>query len=254
VLIRISFIKIYPFNNKGMNIEHKPSKPNVMKTKSKKADLEGKKSLFFQVGLVVALGLALVAFEWPSRGDFSLDNYRNHGTIETPDEVVITRPEEIKEPPPPVIISVEVINIRENDEDIKDDPIIFDDITTEGIRHLLLPVEEKDVVERPIDFMLIEDKPTFMGGDFNTFTKWVGNRLKYPEEAATNGIQGRVILQFLIDTDGSVKNVVVVRGVDRMLDAEALRVVSMSPKWKPGMQRGVPTKVLFTFPLIFQLQ
>jgi protein TonB len=93
-----------------------------------------------------------------------------------------------------------------------------------------------------------------MGGDHNSFTLWVANNLKYPEEAARNGIQGRVYLKFMIDFDGSVKNVEVLSGTDRLLMEEARRVVSSSPAWNPGMQRGKPAQVTFTFPVTFRLQ
>jgi len=93
-----------------------------------------------------------------------------------------------------------------------------------------------------------------MGGDENTFTKWVFERLVYPEVAKENGIQGRVTLQFVVDTDGSVRDVKVIRGVDPALDKEAVRVVSSSPKWTPGRQRDKPVKVRYIFPVIFQLR
>ena len=93
-----------------------------------------------------------------------------------------------------------------------------------------------------------------MGGDQNEFTKWVFKNIVYPEIAKENGVQGRVTLQFTVETDGRVSNVVVVRGVDSSLDKEAVRVVSSSPKWTPGKQRNKPVRVRFTFPVIFQLR
>ena len=115
-------------------------------------------------------------------------------------------------------------------------------------------VEEEEVEEEAIPFALVENKPTFQGGDANTFSKWVNSRLEYPEIAKENGIQGRVTLQFTVNTDGSVSDVKVLRGVDSSLDKEAVRVVSSSPKWKPGMQRDKPVRVTYTFPVIFQLR
>jgi protein TonB len=107
--------------------------------------------------------------------------------------------------------------------------------------------------EEPIPFQLVEVKPSFMGGDANQFSKWVNQRLVYPEIARENGVQGRVVLQFTVGKDGSVYNVKVHRGVDPALDKEAVRVVSMSPKWKPGTQRDRPVPVTYTFPVIFSL-
>ena len=118
----------------------------------------------------------------------------------------------------------------------------------------LLGLEEEVVEEEAIPFQLVETKPSFNGGDANTFSKWVNERLVYPETAKENGVQGRVTLQFTVGKDGSVTNVKVLRGVDPSLDKEAVRVVSMSPKWKPGKQRDRAVPVTYTFPVIFQLR
>ncbi len=112
---------------------------------------------------------------------------------------------------------------------------------------------ENDYEEEPIPFQLVETMPKFNGGDANAFSEWVNAQLVYPQQARDNGVQGRVILQFTVDTDGSVKNVKVLRGVDPVLDAEALRVVKKSPRWTPGMMRGKKVKVTHTFPVIFAL-
>jgi protein TonB len=93
-----------------------------------------------------------------------------------------------------------------------------------------------------------------MGGDENTFTKWVHERIIYPEIAKENGVQGRVVLSFIVDADGYVKNVTVLRGVDPSIDKEAVRVVSSSPRWKPGRQRDRNVRVRYNFPLNFQLR
>jgi protein TonB len=132
----------------------------------------------------------------------------------------------------------------------------FEDDATLGVEIMdyIETVEEEEVEEEAIPFALVENKPTFQGGDANTFSKWVNSRLEYPEIAKENGIQGRVTLQFTVNTDGSVSDVKVLRGVDSSLDKEAVRVVSSSPKWKPGMQRDKPVRVTYTFPVIFQLR
>lgn len=115
--------------------------------------------------------------------------------------------------------------------------------------------ESKSDNERDeLDFQLVEVKPSFEGGDANTFSKWVTQHLRYPALAKKNGVSGRVMLEFTIMSDGRVANVRVLRGVDPLLDAEAVRVVSSSPRWKPGMSRGEAVNVTYTFPVIFQLQ
>ncbi|PKP06219.1 MAG: hypothetical protein CVU10_01240 [Bacteroidetes bacterium HGW-Bacteroidetes-5] len=114
-------------------------------------------------------------------------------------------------------------------------------------------IELTDTTKKELPFMMVEVKPTFMGGDENSFTKWVAERLVYPAEAKASKIQGRVILQFLIDEKGNLKNVKVVRGVHKLLDEEAVRVVSMSPAWTPGKHKGESVSVVYVFPVIFQL-
>jgi TonB family protein len=105
-----------------------------------------------------------------------------------------------------------------------------------------------------IPFMIVEVKPKFMGGDENTFTKWVFERLVYPQDAKDKGIQGKVTVSFLVKKNGSVADVKVLRGVNELLDKEAVRVVSASPKWTPGKHKGKDVAVRYTFPVIFQLK
>ena len=147
--------------------------------------------------------------------------------------------------------------------DIVDDEIQVEDIqiNTEDDKNLSVEIKdyredvvEEEVEEEAIPFQLVEDKPSFMGGDANAFSKWVNERLEYPEIAKENGVQGRVVLQFTVGADGKLSNVKVLRGVDASLDKEAVRVVSMSPKWTPGKQRDRAVKVTYTFPVIFQLR
>lgn len=103
-------------------------------------------------------------------------------------------------------------------------------------------------------FLLVDEKPSFMGRDVNSFAKWINERLRYPETAKANGIQGRVTVQFTIDLRGFVSDVKVLKGVEPSLDEEAIRLVSMSPRWRPAKINGKPVKVTYTFPVIFQLR
>ena len=108
--------------------------------------------------------------------------------------------------------------------------------------------------EEEYPFMLIDRKPSFMGSDANAFSRWVNEQLEYPEVARKNGIQGRVTLSFTIKKNGKIADVKVLHGVHPALDAEAVRVISMSPKWKPGKLNGKKVSVTYTFPVIFQLR
>jgi TonB family protein len=111
----------------------------------------------------------------------------------------------------------------------------------------------QDTSSQKVPFVMVEVKPKFMGGDENTFTKWVAERLVYPEKAKKESITGRVILQFMVTSKGKVDDVKIVRGVHPELDQEAIRVVMSSPDWEPGKEKGKNVNVVYTFPVIFML-
>ncbi|NLU39652.1 MAG: M56 family metallopeptidase [Bacteroidales bacterium] len=110
----------------------------------------------------------------------------------------------------------------------------------------------KDSINNDEVFQIVEDMPLFPGGE-DALRKWIGENVKYPAPAAENGIHGKVYVQFVVEADGSVSRAKVVRGVDPSLDAEALRVVNASPKWKPGYQGGKAVPVSYTVPINFAL-
>ena len=227
--------------------------------KSPKANLENKKFLFMEIGLVVALLMVLGAFEWSTTEGTDLASLGDETAVVIEEEQVpITQEEQL--PPPEVPkepVMSDIIDIVDDDVKVEDNFLLStEDDASLGVEikdYVVEQVEEEEV-EEEVPFAIVEQKPTFQGGDANTFTKWVFSKIVYPEIAKENGVQGRVTLQFTIETDGSVKNVQVLRGVDSSLDKEAVRVVSSSPKWSPGMQRNKPVKVKYTFPVVFQLR
>lgn len=115
-------------------------------------------------------------------------------------------------------------------------------------------VEVLDDVDIDVPFIVVETKPQFQGGNANAFSKWVNSNITYPENAKNNNIQGKVMLSFRVNKEGAVENVKVIKGVDPELDAEAVRVVSSSPAWTPGLQGGNPVNVTYNFPVIYKLQ
>ena len=226
--------------------------------KSPKANLENKKFLFTEIGLIVALLAVLGAFEWSTTEATSLEALGDDVAVVVEEEQVpITQEEQL--PPPEVPkepVMSDIIDIVDDDIKVDDVVISTEDDKSLGveIKEYIVEQEEEVVEEEEVPFAIVEQKPTFQGGDANTFTKWVFSKIVYPEIAKENGVQGRVTLQFTIETDGSVKNVKVLRGVDSSLDKEAVRVVSSSPKWEPGKQRNKAVKVKYTFPVVFQLR
>ena len=226
--------------------------------KSPKADLESKKLLFREIGLIATLAVVLVAFEWSTSEKTEVIDLSAEAVVIEEDEVPVTQEQQELPPEMPKIpVLSDVIDIVDDDIEIADDLVMnLEDDKNLGVEIMDYHAEvaEEVVEEEAIPFALVEEKPKFQGGDANNFSKWVNSHLNYPEIAKENGVQGRVTLQFTVNTDGSVSNVTVLRGVDSSLDKEAVRIVSSSPKWTPGRQRERPVKVTYTFPVIFQLR
>lgn len=224
--------------------------------KNEKANLEKKKTMFLQVGLIVALIVCLAAMEWTSGQ--KKDSVFAGMTEEAIEEEQIpvteeTPPEEI---PPPEVTVTDLFEIVEDDVLIENEVKFEDDETSEDkVVEIYAPVlqAEEEEVEEEI-FVIVEDMPKFRGGDINKFREWVQKRVRYPELAAENGIQGRVFITFVVEPNGTVSNVSISRSVDALLDEAAKEAVSASPKWEPGMQRGRPVRVRYSIPIIFQLQ
>ena len=225
--------------------------------KSEKANLENKKLLFIEIGLIISLLITYVAFEWTSK-ETNTSMLEDNTEILVEEEIISTNME--TPPPPPAAPKMPVlsdqIDIVDDEIELEDDMFMnLEDDASLGVEIMdYVEVEEEVVEEEAIPFQLVEEKPSFQGGDANQFSKWVNSRLVYPEIAKENGVQGRVTLQFTVEKDGSVTKVRVLRGVDPSLDKEAVRVVSMSPKWKPGKQRDRAVPVTYTVPVIFQLR
>ena len=224
--------------------------------KSPKADLEGKKSTGLLIGYVLALAVMFIAFEWSERDKvINIDSGLSEVLFEE-EMIPITEQEEQKAPPPPPEApkAEEIIEIAENDADVEETTIQASDETDKAVEVKYVPVEvEEEEVEEQQIFQVVEEMPEFPGG-MGECMKWLGKNMKYPTISQENGVQGRVIVQFVVNRDGSIVDAVVARGVDPYLDKEALRVVGLMPKWKPGKQRGKAVRVKYTLPVMFRLQ
>lgn len=221
--------------------------------KSKKVNLESRKGLFFQIGIIVTLATILIAFEWTSTPLNNSNNVAYINDIQFEEEMIVTRREELKPPVKQPEIKT-VIDIVDNDI-IIDDEITFDvevDNNTEYVFTIDDDVEE--VIEEVTPFYIVEDMPTFNGGDMNEFWKYAMKEIKYPELAAENGISGTVYMQFTVSTSGYVTDVKIIRGVHPDLDEESIRVIKNSPRWEPGKQRGKKVPVIMSLPMKFILQ
>lgn len=222
--------------------------------KNPKVNTEKMKSMFFLIGAVFTLTFVFIAFEWKSYDKH--ENSLGALNIEKPEEEIIpiTQQEEQKPPPPKEEKVVEEIEIVDDEEEIEDEVIIEDTEADEDmeIEEIDLSAEEEVVVEEKI-FQIVEDMPTYPGGE-GELLKDIQSKLEYPDIARENNIAGIVYVTFVVDKDGSVTNAQVLRGVHPSLDNEALRVVKLLKKFKPGKQRGKPVKVQYNIPIRFVLE
>ena len=219
-----------------------------------KVDLENKKNTFFLLGLVFALGITLLAFEWTTKpkkvAEFGAVYIQG---IE--EEIIpITRIQNMTPPPPPIQI-VEFLTIVDNDIKIDDDLRIED---SEADSHTIIDISEviamvgtyEEEEEEADIFYIVEYMPEFPGGEL-ALRLFIANSIKYPIIAQENGIQGKVYVAFVVERDGSISNARIARGVDPSLDSEALRVIGTLPKWTPGRQGSKPVRVSYSVPINF---
>ena len=221
--------------------------------KTKKSDLERKKPIFLEIGLIVALAAILLAFNYKSYDSGSSLNIQVQ-VDDTPEEIIPITKQEVKPPPPPPPKTVTVINIVKDDVEVEDDIEIDVEADQETIVEDFVPiVEEEEEVEEMEIFTVVESMPSFPGGDAARM-KFLQENIKYPQMARESGIQGTVYVTFVVEPDGSVSDVRVLRGIGGGCDEEAVRVIKEMPKWNPGQQRGKPVRVQFNMPIKFTLQ
>ena len=224
--------------------------------KSPKANLESKKPIFTQIGLVVVLSLVLVAFEW-TWTDVNVDLEQTTDEVTVEEEIIpITRQDETPPPPPPPPAVTDVLNIVEDDADIDVELEIFDSELDESAMIDFTQVYDNTPEERDNEgeiFMIVEEMPEFPGGEEGMWS-WIGQNIRYPEQAKREGIQGVVVVNFVVDKTGKVGNINVVRSVNPLLDAEAIRAMGEMPVWKPGTQKGKAVDVKYTIPVKFSLK
>lgn len=220
--------------------------------KADKVNLDKKKGLFFEIGLFFAILLALVAFEWKTY-EKKESGLLNVQFVLPPEEEI----EQTKQDEPQMQQLPQVFEIKVVEDDVEvDDDIDFVDVEDKveiEETYIEKAVQEEDeVVEQEI-FTIVEEQPSFPGGEAALF-EYLKKNIVYPTIAKESGIQGTVFVQFVVEPDGSVSNVKVLRGIGGGCDEEAVRVVKSMPRWNPGKQRGKPVRVYFNLPIRFVLQ
>ena len=224
--------------------------------KSPKANLEVHKGTYIMMGLVLGVSLLFFAFEWSTQTSKLNENILVQDVL-AEEEIEITRrdPTPPPPPPPPEPETPEIIEVVEEKVDTRLEIQIEDDQSQRQMQAYVPPPPPKPKQEEVTEeiFVVVENQPEFPGGN-TAMMKFLSDNIKYPVIAQENGIQGRVICNFVVERDGSITDVQVVRGVDPSLDKEAVRVIQQMPRWKPGKQRGQAVRVRFTLPVVFRLQ
>ncbi|MCQ2312748.1 MAG: TonB family protein [Paludibacteraceae bacterium] len=220
--------------------------------KSSKASLEDKKFTYVLMGLILVLSICYVAFEWTEKEVTKYEVADTEFAFEEELDIQQTQQETTPPPPPPPVKEVEVLNVVEDDVETETIEISSEDNNTDTV--VIAPPVQVEEEEEEVVFVIVETMPEFPGGQQALF-KYLSENIKYPAIAQENGIQGRVICQFVVNKDGAIVDVEVVRsGGDASLDKEAIRVIKSMPKWKPGKQRGKAVRVKYTVPVNFRLQ
>ena len=224
--------------------------------KSPKANLEVHKGTYILMGFVLGMSLLFFAFEWSTQTS-KLDENILVQDVLAEEEIEITRrePTPPPPPPPPEPETPEIIEVVEEEVETTLDIQTEDDQSKRQVEAYVPPPPPKPKQEEVTDeiFVVVENQPEFPGGN-TAMMKFLSENIRYPVIAQENGIQGRVICNFVVERDGSITDVQVVRGVDPSLDREAMRVINEMPRWKPGKQRGQAVRVRFTLPVVFRLQ
>lgn len=223
--------------------------------KNPKVDLENKKGIFLEIGMILALGVCIVAFSI-GQTKKAIEIIEVSGPEVETELIDVTKMEEPKPQEAPVKQSVKLITNMINvvkDDVVIDDSFDFEEFDEEEVIIADIEVEEEEIVEEQV-FVKVEKMPSFMGGDLNTFRAWVSGEFRIPAIAAENGIQGRVVVKFVIEKDGSIGDIVFLQSPDKVYEDEVRRVLKKSPKWTPGRQRDQVVRVYYILPIDCRLE
>lgn len=221
--------------------------------KSASKNLENKRTLFFQIGLIVSLLMVFYAFQWKQGGRRNIEMPGSQITFIEITELPVTFPEQPAPPPPPAPGQIAIVD---DGVDVPDD--FYVDVFTDPFAPvgeyvpLVPPTKPEEATEKPI-FIAVEEMPEFPGGE-QALIRYLATNTRYPKAARSMNIQGTVFVSFVVEPDGSISHVTLQRGIGGGCDEEALRVVSSMPRWKPGKQSGQPVRVSFSSRIVFKLQ
>jgi protein TonB len=219
--------------------------------KNPEVDVNKKSSMYFMIGAVVALSVLLLSFEWKVYDTSLQELSKLVVDLEEEEIIPITQQEVLPPPPPPPPATI--IEIVEDDEEIEEELEIEDSESDEDEVIEIVAVEEEEEAAEEEIFTIVETNPSFPGGEGKMY-EYLGSNMKYPPIARDNNIQGRVYVSFVVEKNGKITDVRVLRGIGGGCDEEAIRVVKSMPGWSPGKQRGKAVRVRFNLPIVFKLQ
>lgn len=243
--------KIVGQASQGANIDTKKAYDAIEK-KHWSVDINKYKGVIVNIGIIVSLALMLVAFEYPDYEEASLV-VLDSGPIQIEEQIEI--PQTQQKPPPPPKIQLPTIVEVPDEEEIEDEIEVELDVEIDQetvIEEVVEVEEEKEEEDVDQIFTIVEETAAPTGG-MTAFYEYIKDNLEYPRQARRMGVQGKVFLEFIVDKDGSITDVKVVRGIGAGCDEEAIRILQNSPKWKPAKQRGRPVRQKMTFPINFKL-
>ena len=229
--------------------------------KSAQANLERKRTTGFVLGLVVALSALFVALQWTSEeSDYDIDEAL---LDEMAEELMIQPWEDEKDllPVPEMVVQptvaeqIKVVETPPEPLEKTEDPLISQATVDaeEFVPEEPKPIDQETMEkEKPLDVRIVEQIPEFPGG-MTMFVQWLTKNLKYPEAARNQKLQGRVVVSFIVNKDGSVSDLKIARSINPLLDHEAMRVMRLMPPWKPGIQNNEPCRTMMAIPIVFQL-
>ena len=222
--------------------------------KNPKVDVQNKRVLLLEIGLALSLLVVIGAFLYTPR-EYQIEQIEQVAAVVEEEITEITRQDQ-KPPEPPkrteITVITDILNIVTNDEKIETS-VDFAEFA-EDVEIVQQVAVEEETIEDDQPFVKVEQMPSFMGGDLMTFRNWVMSKVRFPQIALENQISGQVLLSFVVERDGSLTNIQVLRTPDASLSDEAIRVLKSSPKWTPGKQRNQAVRVKYTLPIEFRIQ
>jgi periplasmic protein TonB len=219
--------------------------------KTEKADLNNKTSLFFGIGLLLTMTVIVMAFEYKTYDDTGVKDL-NAG-LNNMEDILEVPPTEQPPPPPPKIQQPQIIEVPDDKEIKEEIKVDFDVETTEETKVEAITITVEQPKEDVDEIFMVVEEPAAPVGGLQAFNQYVAKTLKYPAQARRMNIEGKVFVEFVINRDGSIVDVKVMKGIGAGCDEEAVRVIQNAPAWKPGKQRGKPVRQRMVLPITFRL-